>query len=181
MNHVILIGYMGCGKTTLGRKLTYKLRISMIDTDKWIEQHQKKTISEIFAEEGEESFRWMETECLKRLTTERGDHVISVGGGLPMRPENRVLLHTLGRVIYLRAKPETIYERLKDDTTRPLLQGDDPMGKIRAMIAERGPVYEECADVIIDVDGKDFDTLLEELVEAAQYRPIFRKQTYRKS
>ena len=173
MNHVILIGFMGSGKTTLGRKLTYKLRISMIDTDKWIEQHQKRTVSEIFAEDGEESFRWMETECLKRLTTEVSDYVISCGGGLPMRKENRVLLHELGRVIYLRAKPETIYERLKTDTTRPLLRTEDPQKRIADLMRERGPVYEACADVIIDVDGKDFATLLEELVLASAYRKRF--------
>ena len=91
--------------------------------------------------------------------------MIAVGGGLPMREENRVLMKKLGKVVYLRAKPETIYGRLKDDTTRPLLQGEDPQGKIKAMIAQRGPVYETAADYVIDVDEKDFEEIQSEIEE----------------
>ena len=77
-----------------------------------------------------------------------------------MREENRVMLTKLGKVIYLHVKPETVYERLKDDTTRPLLRGDDPLGKIKQMIAKRGPLYEEAADEIIDVDGLSFEQII---------------------
>ena len=92
--------------------------------------------------------------------------IISVGGGLPVREENRVLLKKLGTVIYLRASAETIYERTKHDTSRPLLQGDDPQGKIRTLLAAREKIYEDAADIVIDVDKKDFDTILDEIVEA---------------
>ena len=165
MSNVILIGYMGCGKSTVGKRLSYRLKMPYVDTDKMIEKKQGTTISEIFAKEGEPAFRDMETECVKSLFDFKQDYVIAVGGGLPMREENRVLMKKLGKVVYLRAKPETIYGRLKDDTTRPLLQGEDPQGKIKAMIAQRGPVYEAAADYVIDVDEKDFEEIQSEIEE----------------
>lgn len=163
MENVILIGFMGCGKTTVGLKLSYRLRRTVIDTDKEIEREEKRTISDIFATDGEPCFRDMETACLKRLLESTDGRIISVGGGLPMREENRELLHELGQVFYLRAKGETIYERLKGDTTRPLLQGDDPLTKIRTLLSERDPYYRAAADVVITVDGKSFDQILNEI------------------
>lgn len=165
MENVILIGFMGCGKTTVGLKLSYRLRRTVIDTDKEIEREEKRTISDIFATDGEPCFRDMETACLKRLLESTDGRIISVGGGLPMREENRELLHELGQVFYLRAKGETIYERLKGDTTRPLLQGDDPLTKIRTLLSERDPYYRAAADVVITVDGKSFDQILDEISE----------------
>lgn len=123
MGNVILIGFMGSGKTTVGLKLSYRLRRTVLDTDREIEKEEKRTISEIFAADGEPYFRDRETACLKKLTGSANNQIISVGGGLPLREENRRLLHELGQVFYLRAKGETIYERVKNDTTRPLLQG----------------------------------------------------------
>ena len=93
--------------------------------------------------------------------------ILSVGGGLPLREENRALLHELGQVFYLRAGAQTIYERLKHDTTRPLLQGEDPQGKIARLLGEREKCYMDAADVVIDVDGKDFETILGEIEERA--------------
>ncbi len=161
-----MIGYMGCGKSTVGIRLSYRLKMPYADTDKMIETKQGTTISHIFATQGEAVFRDMETECIKGLFSHRQDYVISVGGGLPIREENQRLMKELGIVIYLRAKPETIYERLKGDTTRPLLQGEDPEGKIRSMIMQRGPIYEAAADLILDVDGKTFEDVLCEIEEA---------------
>ncbi len=158
-----MIGYMGCGKSTVGRRLSYQVKMPYVDTDKIIEQKQNTTISSIFETQGEQAFRDMETACLKELFHNKQDYVISVGGGLPMREENRVLIGELGNVVYLRAKPETIYERLKDDTTRPLLQGEDPEGKIRLMIEARGPFYEMASDLTIDVDGKTFEEIIAEI------------------
>ena len=126
---------MGCGKTTLGIKLSYKERVGMLDTDKMIEQKNKKSVAEIFDSEGEAAFRQMETDILKEIAQYHERYIISVGGGLPLREENRVLLRDLGEVIYLRAEPDTIYGRLKNDTTRPLLRGDNPQEKILLMEA----------------------------------------------
>lgn len=166
MNNIILIGYMGCGKTSLGKKLSYKERIALLDTDRMIEQKQDMTVSEIFDKKGEEAFRMMETECLKEIMGYSEMYVISVGGGLPMKEENRKLLKELGTVVYLRARPDTIYERLKNDTSRPLLRGENPRGKIEDMIKQRGPVYELAADCIVDVDEKGYETVTGEILKA---------------
>lgn len=163
--NIILIGFMGCGKSTLGIKLSYRLRRTLLDTDKLIEKEEKRTISDIFAKEGEAYFRKLETKCLQRMIQTEKNQIISVGGGLPIQEENHALLKQLGTVVYLRAKPETIYERLKNDTTRPLLQGENPQEKIRKLMEQRAPIYEKAADIVIDVDGKEFDRILEEITE----------------
>ena len=165
MNNVILIGFMGSGKTTVGLRLSYRLRRSVIDTDKEIEKEEKRAISDIFAADGEGYFRDRETACLRKLLESTSNQIISVGGGLPLREENRELLHELGQVFYLNASADTIYERVKHDTTRPLLQGNDPRTKIRTMLAERDGCYRAAADVVINVDGKDFEQILNEIEE----------------
>lgn len=162
-DNIILTGFMGCGKTSVGIRLSYALRRTMIDTDKWIEKKQKMTVSEIFASQGEEEFRKMETDCLRELLRTADKQIISVGGGLPVREENRPLLSQLGKVFYLKASPETIYERLKTDTTRPLLQVADPLAEIRRLSEARESAYVSCADVIIDVSGRSFDEIIEQI------------------
>lgn len=168
MGNIILIGFMGCGKSTIGVKLSYRLRQPMLDTDKQIEKEEGRTISEIFETDGEEYFRNLETECIKKLISTVHNQIISVGGGLPMREVNHALLKELGMVVYLRARAETIYERVKHDKTRPLLQCDDPKEKIRTLMEKRAAVYESASDVIVDVDNKDFDTILDEIVNAVE-------------
>ncbi|MBE5870443.1 MAG: shikimate kinase [Lachnospiraceae bacterium] len=165
MSNVILIGYMGCGKSTVGIRLSYWLKQPFLDTDKLIEKKEKTTITEIFDTKGEAYFRQMETDCVKELLKEKGSYVIATGGGLAVREENRRLLGKLGTVVYLRIRPETVYERLKNDTGRPLLRTEDPLAKITSMIKERSPFYEECADVIIDVDDKSFEQILRQIVK----------------
>ncbi len=163
MKHIILIGFMGCGKSTVGIRLSYRLRRVVEDTDKLIEKKAEKSISDIFKEEGEAAFREMETNCLKELTTLKEERIISTGGGLPMRVENHELLKRLGCVVYLRITPKGVWERLKNDTTRPLLQCENPMEKIEELLEKRAPVYEQAADVILDVDGKSMEEVLKEL------------------
>ena len=172
MKHVILIGFMGCGKSTVGFRLSYKLKKCLIDTDKLIEQKEKMSISEMFAREGEGYFRQKETECLKSMFYELGSRVISLGGGTPIREENRELIKKLGTVIYLQASAETIYQRVKHDTSRPLLQCENPKGRIEALLAERNPIYESVADIIIHVDGKEMKEVVQEIVEAVQHENI---------
>ena len=162
-DNIILIGFMGCGKSSVGIKLSYRLKRTLIDTDKWIENKEKITISEIFATKGEAVFRQMETECLQKLLEAVNNQIISVGGGLPMKEENHERLKKLGTVIYLRITPEAVYERLKGDSTRPLLQVENPKERIGELLACRGPVYEKCADVIIDVSEKSFEEILAQI------------------
>lgn len=150
--NILLIGFMGAGKTTTGLKLSWLLKLSVEDTDKLIEQKAGCRISEIFARDGEEAFRRMETELLKEISHRKYRRILSVGGGTPVREENRKLLHKCGTVIYLRVRPETVYERLKGDATRPLLQCEDPLSRIKELMDARKEAYEDCADLIIDVD-----------------------------
>lgn len=167
-NNIILIGYMGCGKSSVGVRLSKKQKVPFLDTDQWIEKKQGTAISEIFARKGEEAFRDMETECLKTLLGETKGSVISVGGGLPVREVNRELLKQLGHVIYLKANPETIYERIKGDTTRPLLQTSDPQGKIVEMLTSREDKYMAAAKSIVEVDGKTYMEIIQEILEITE-------------
>jgi len=161
--NLILIGFMGCGKTTVGLRLSYRLRIPVEDTDKLIEQNEGRTISEIFARDGEAAFRKMETELLEGIAQRKYARILSVGGGTPTNPVNRELLKQIGTVIYLRVRPETVYERLKTDTTRPLLQCEDPLSRIRQLLEERRQAYETCADIIVDVDDMTVDEILDQI------------------
>lgn len=170
MDNIILIGFMGCGKSTVGIKLSYRIRRAMEDTDKLIEKDEGRTISEIFETDGEAYFRNLETECLKKLIRTENHKIISVGGGLPIREENHALLKKLGTVIYLRAGAQTIYGRVRHDTSRPLLQCENPLEKIETLMKERCAIYEKAADVVIDVDDKDFETILCEIVDVLKER-----------
>lgn len=165
-DNIILIGFMGCGKTSTGIRLSYRLKRTMIDTDKWIEKKYKMTISDIFDTYGEEAFRRMETECLKELIQTADGQIISVGGGLPLREENRRLLKQLGRVIYLKVTPQTVYLRLKDDTSRPLLKTDEPLERIRSLMEKREPVYESCADMMIEASELSFEEIISQIMSA---------------
>lgn len=164
--NIILIGFMGCGKTTTGLKLSWKLKMPVEDTDKLIEKKAGCTISEIFAKDGEEAFRKMETQLLEEICQRSYGRILSVGGGTPVREENRALLKQCGTVIYLRVSPETVYDRLKEDTTRPLLRCEDPLAKIRDLMSSRKEAYESCADLILDADLMDMDECMEKIIQA---------------
>lgn len=165
---IVLIGFMGSGKTTIGLRLSYRLRLTVEDTDQLIEQREGRTISEIFALEGEEYFRRAETALLGELSRQRVSRILSVGGGTPIREENRELLKRTGTVVYLRVTPGTVYERLKNDTTRPLLQGDDPFGRISRLLESREEAYRSAADLIIDVDGLEPEQVSDRIIAAVK-------------
>lgn len=165
MDNLILIGFMGSGKSSLGRYISgqgYRL----IDTDGYIEDKLGRAVSDIFAVEGEEYFRSLETRTLEELL-ERGEQncVIAVGGGLPVREVNRTLMHRLGTVIYLRAQPTTLEFRLSGDKRRPLLRGGKLRERIDSLMAERKDIYESAADIIIDTDGFTFEEIYGQLKE----------------
>ncbi len=165
MSNVILIGFMGSGKTTVGLRLSYRLKRVVEDTDKLIEKKENKSISEIFSTNGEDAFRKMETDCLRELLSFKQERIISTGGGLPIRRENHALLRKLGTVVYLQISPACVWERLKNDTQRPLLQCENPLHKIQELLSERVSFYEEAADIVIDVDGKNMEQVLAEITE----------------
>ena len=163
--NVMLIGFMGSGKTTVGIHLSYLLRTPVEDTDKLIESREHRSVSEIFAAQGEEYFRRLETALLEELRERKHPRIYSLGGGVPVRRENRLLLRQCGTVVYLRSLPETVYERVKEDRGRPLLQCPDPLGRIRELLSERSAAYEECADIILDTDGRPPAELAAEIAE----------------
>lgn len=165
MKNIILIGFMGSGKTSAGISLSYRLRRTMVDTDKEIERLYHMRIPEIFERLGEEEFRKMETGYLEKLLRGSGGKIISTGGGLPMREDNRELLKKLGTVIYLRVRPETVCSRLAGDTSRPLLQGEEKEEKVKRLLEMRAPVYESAADIAIDTDEKTTDGIVDEILE----------------
>ena len=165
MRNVILIGFMGAGKTTVGERYGKKHGLPMVDTDWLIEERAGMTISEIFARKGEEEFRKTETAVLQALLSDTQENDISVGGGLPLREENRKLLKQLGTVVYLEVNPETVLKRLKGDTTRPLLQGGDVTQRVKEFLAVRGPIYRETAGMVVDVNDRTVDEIVAELEE----------------
>ena len=165
MNNICLIGYMGSGKTTVGKLLAGELSLELKDTDAMIVSEQGRKIPNIFKEEGEPYFRDLEHKLLLKLY-ESGlkDTVLSTGGGLPMAESNRPLLKKIGTVIYLKGSPECLYERVRDDKGRPLLDTDDRLARIRDMLKVRGPVYEDVADHIIETDDLSPDQVVKAIV-----------------
>ena len=150
---IILIGFMGAGKTSVGRALERRTGLPLLDTDQLIEEQAGMTISDIFAKKGEEEFRRAETEMLKKLAGREAAGIVSTGGGLPLREENRRALTRLGTVVYLRVQPGTVCRRLAGDNTRPLLAGDGGKERVQELMTARDPLYREAADLIIDTDG----------------------------
>lgn len=163
--HIILIGFMGAGKTTIGKKLARKLDLEFIDTDDRIEAQTGRKISDIFAEDGEAYFRGLETETLRQLSQQERRCVIAVGGGLPMQPQNRPLLKELGTVVFLEAEIETLEQRLKNDRVRPKLQGGNLRERIVSLMEERREVYQETADAFVSTDNRSYGSILSEIIK----------------
>jgi shikimate kinase len=151
-DHIFLIGFMGSGKTSTTQELSRMLGVKAFDTDLLVEEHAGMEIPKIFATQGEEVFRSMETEVLQKLQSS-SPGVVSCGGGVVLRPENVRLMKQQGRILLLQAAPETIYERVKDSTNRPLLNGHMDVEYIRGLMAERETAYREAADLVVDTDG----------------------------
>ncbi len=163
-NNIVLIGFMGCGKSTVGEKLAERLSYSFLDTDLYIEKREGKTISEIFEQDGEKYFRDTETKSIQELVESTEKTIVSSGGGLPLRAENAKLLQKLGFVIYLKVKKETVLSRLEGDTTRPLLQCEDPAKRVEELLNYRDPIYEVGAHMVVQVDGKSVEEIVQEIV-----------------
>ncbi|SDB34620.1 shikimate dehydrogenase [Butyrivibrio sp. INlla16] len=164
--NIVLTGFMGSGKSTVAKMLSTMLGYELLDSDSEIEHQQRTTISSIFEHQGEGAFRDMETEYIKQLLeSEKKRFILSVGGGLPLKEVNREFLKKIGKVIFLKAKPETVYDRIKDDRTRPLLKSDDVLQKIKDLQNERRAVYEDASDIEIDTDAIDALQVANEIIE----------------
>lgn len=161
--NLILIGFMGAGKTTIGKGYARKHYRRFVDTDELIVRKAGMSIPEIFETKGEAAFRQLETEVLEELLAENGPAVISVGGGLPLKTENRRLLHELGTVVYLDITGAEVWNRLAGTGGRPLLAGDNAREKMEELLSHRRPIYEQAADRIISVTDKTPEEVIDEL------------------
>lgn len=159
--NIILTGFMGVGKTSIGTRLAADLKYSFVDTDTLIEADQKMTISAIFAKFGEPYFREVESNIIQQVMA-RESQVVSTGGGAVIRDVNREAFRKNGFVICLTARPEVIVDRIKHETHRPLLRSADPMGKIRELLESREKFYRQ-ADVAIDTSDKTVDIVIDEI------------------
>ncbi len=163
--NLALTGFMGTGKTAVGRLLAGRLAWQFIDIDAEIEKLVGIKISDIFAKKGEPYFRNAETNAIK-LVSLLNHAVIATGGGAVLRPENMTALETTGQIVCLRASVETICERVKNDTNRPLLQVPDPKKKIEEMLSSRARAYSHCT-FAVDTDGKTVEKIVDEIIEKA--------------
>ena len=161
---ITLIGLPGSGKTTVGRQLAWRLNLPFVDSDQEIEMRIGCSIREFFEQEGESRFRDIEQEVLDTLT-QAGDQVLSTGGGAVLRPVNRLRLRQRGQVIYLKPSLEDLFLRLRHDTKRPLLQVADPMQKIKALFAERDPLYREVAHLVVETGRPSASKLVNKIME----------------
>ncbi len=168
--NIVLIGFMGCGKSTVGRELHHRLGYPLVDMDQTIEERAGKPITAIFADDGEAAFRDMETALLRELNDPTAPRrIISTGGGVIGREENRALLQQLGYVVWLHAPAHVILARTAKNFNRPLLQTEDPAAKIAALMAERQPLYEQTAHLKLDTAGLCFNEVATGILECARY------------
>jgi len=161
--NIVLIGFMGTGKTTVGKILAKKLGMNFVDVDELIEKTAGLKISAVFAKLGEAYFRDIETEIIKSITKD-SSQVIATGGGAVLRDENLNALKSNGVVFCLTASEELIFDRIKDNNERPLLQVENPKEKIRELLAKRMPRY-MMADFIINTDGLTQEEVSEKIIK----------------
>lgn len=163
--NIFLIGFMGCGKSTMARLLVQETGAELIEMDETIETEAGMSINEIFEKYGENHFRDLESQLVERITA-KGGAVVSCGGGTILRQENVDNMKKNGEIIYLSATPETIYERVKHSTTRPLLNGNMNVEYISSLMEKRLPRYLGAADKIISVDKKEKQQVVEEIMNS---------------
>ena len=165
--NVILIGFMGTGKTSIGRRVAQSLGFEFIDTDDQIVESEGQAIAEIFSDEGEEYFRQLETQLLQSCGKHR-NQVLATGGGIVLREENRKLLTDSGYVIWLKSSAEAILERVLRNRNRPLLHTDDPLQTVKDLLQDRKHLYATTADFTIDTDGLTLDETAFGICESAR-------------
>ena len=163
MRNIVLIGFMGTGKTTIATQLANRLNMRYVSTDSMVEKREKRTINEIFTKEGEDYFRDVESDIIREVSS-RENLVIDAGGGVVIKEENLSNLKSSGVVICLTADEETIMERTKKYKHRPLLNVEDPKQKIRALLAKRAPLYAK-ADHCIDTGKLTVRQVVDEIVK----------------
>ncbi len=167
--HVFLVGYRGSGKTSVGRELADRLGLPVIDSDAMVEDAAGKTIREIFSEVGESGFRDLESKAILQIVSSKTPHIISLGGGAILRPENRQTIRQHGVTIWLQASPELLNARINGDSTtadrRPALTSLVGHDEIVKLLVVREPLYRDVATWIVETDGRDIDSIAVEISE----------------
>lgn len=166
--NIVLTGFMGSGKTSVGKLIAEKTGRAFVDTDDLIEQRAGKSIPRIFEEEGETAFRDLETEAVQHAAQTHA-RVIATGGGAVMRPQNREALRKTGEIVFLDAPIEVIFQRIQNDGSRPLLEAENPLMKARALLEKRRPVYLQ-ADMTVDTQRLTIEQTADKIVQALQKR-----------
>ncbi len=169
MKNLILEGFMGCGKSTIGNELSKRMNMVFIDTDAEIEEDAGKKITDIFRESGEQAFREMETAELKKLSETAVNCVISLGGGAPCKEVNRKFIKKTGCVVYLKASAGFLIKRLDGGTDgRPVLAGGNTADRVKELLGRREQAYSELADITVIVDDTELDTACDKIAEAVK-------------
>lgn len=164
MKNIAFIGFMGSGKSTISKELANMLNTTLIDVDDYIVEKNQMKITDMFDKYGEDYFRDKETEAIRDISKESGI-IISCGGGSVLRDENVKLLKENGTIVLLKATPETIYERVKDSTSRPILNGNMNVEFIAGLMEKRRERYESVTDVEIITDNKSVDEIIDEIMQ----------------
>ena len=174
---IVLIGFMGAGKSSVGRTLARMTGLPRFDTDEMVANRFGLTISEIFETHGEEKFREIETQSLYELVG-KGESIIVTGGGVVLRSVNVAVLRKLGTIFYLSADEETLFGRISRRATRPLLQTANPRTRLRELLAARLPLYRGAADVEVDTSSLRHEEVARKILEspANDGRNSFRAQ-----
>ncbi len=160
---IVLIGMMGAGKTSVGRALAERLGYPYLDSDEQVERNTGRTVPEILETDGEDAFRAEEKKALAEAVASDGPLVVSVAGGAVLDPDNRRELRKAGAVIWLRAEVATLVDRVGEGEGRPLL-ASDVEGNLRRLYEQRRPIYDELADVIVDVDHLGASEIVDRIV-----------------
>jgi len=161
--NIFLVGPMGSGKSTIGKRLAQSIGVEFLDSDKEIENHTGASIPLIFELEGESGFRHRETQMIDELT-QRQSIVLATGGGSILNEQNREHLKTRGKTVYLHTTVNQQLQRTRRDHNRPLLQTENPKQKLAELFKARDPLYREIADVIIDTDGRSIHSVSHEII-----------------
>ena len=165
MNHIVIIGFMGSGKTKVGKRLAKDFNLPFIDVDRIVSKKMNLTMKEIFERFGEPFYRALETTVIKALIDDPEQKVISLGAGLPMQEQNAKYIKKLGTVVYLKGSYATLKKRLENSSNNPLIEGEDKEDKIKKLLKQRDPVYAKFADVEMVTGDKPFEELIAQLEE----------------
>lgn len=171
MKNLFLIGFMGCGKSTVASHLLKEYGMDIIEMDQELVERVGMTIPEMFETYGEEYFRNEETKLLTECG-QKSNIVVSCGGGAVLRKQNMNIMKSSGFVVWLTANPSTILERVGKDENRPLLKGNKNISSVQKMLEKRIPCYEKAADILVETDGRTVEDICKEIIEKVKDKKV---------